>query len=53
MNINIIFKMIYFFILAYKLKKPHILFYGDFLAVWYGFPDITHITHIVKKRLEL
>ena len=28
---------------AYSSMKPHILFYRNGLAIWHGFPDITHI----------
>ena len=29
--------------MAYPHLKPHILFYSNGLAIWYDFPDITHI----------
>ena len=30
--------------MAYHSLKPHILFYGNFLAILYGLPDIRHTT---------
>ena len=34
---------------AYHHLKLYILFYGDGLAIWHGFPDITHI-YVNKSR---
>ena len=31
---------------AYPSLKPHILFSSNGLAIWHGFPDITHLKNI-------
>ena len=37
---------------AYSLLKPQMLFYGDGLATWYGFPDITHFEVDNRRNFE-
>ena len=32
------------FFMVYPYLKLHILFYSKGLAIWFGFPDIMHIT---------
>ena len=37
------------FFMAYPYLELHILFYSNGLAIWSGFPDITHI----KKKWQI
>ena len=37
--------------MVYPYRKLHILFYSNGLAIWSGFPDITHITKIMADNL--
>ena len=38
------------FYMEYPYLKLHILFNSNGLAIWYGFPDITHITKIMAQN---
>ena len=39
------------FFMVYPYRELHILFYSNGLAIWSGFPDITHITKIMADNL--